>query len=161
MDRPIVTYLSYKESQGIDAFIKQVQDANRLEMMELERRGVPVAFIKDLAKRMGMPTSRMFDILGMPPSTRLCKSARGAVVNGSAGLAAIAMIQLLVLAQDIVQDSTAPQAIGFDAAQWLGRWVDLPQLALEGHRPSDYLDTRTGFKIVSQLMGAIRSCAYQ
>ena len=161
MDRSSVTYLSYKKSQGIDAYIKQVHEANRLEMVELERRGVPVAFIKDLSKRMDIPTSRMFAILGVPPSTRSRKSARGTVVNGRAGLAAIAMIQLLTLAQEIVQDSTSHQAIGFDAVQWFGRWIDRPQLALEGLRPADYLDTRTGFEIMSQLMGSMRSGAYQ
>ena len=35
------------------------------------------------------------------------------------------------------------------------------QLALEGLRPADYLDTRTGFEIMSQLMGSMRSGAYQ
>lgn len=47
---------------------------------------------------------------------------------------------------------------GYEGAR---QWIDRPQPALEGLRPADYLDTCTGFEIMSQLMGSMRSGAYQ
>ncbi len=37
------------------------------------------------------------------------------------------MAKLLGIAQRIVADSTAPEAKHFDAAKWLGQWLDRPQ----------------------------------
>lgn len=70
------------------------------------------------------------------------------------------MIKLLSIAQDIVQDSTSPEAEGFDTAKWLAHWLEQPQPALGGRKPADFLDTPTGVEIVAQLLGAVRSGAY-
>jgi hypothetical protein len=39
---------------------------------------------------------------------------------------------LLGLAPEILARSTAAEACGFDAARWLGEWIELPQPALGG-----------------------------
>lgn len=152
--------LAYKRSQGVDAYLKQVHDATPVQMVEIERQGVAGTFITDLSKRMELPSSRVFAMLRIPPATAARKSAAGAVVDGRAGLAAIGMIKLLGIAQDIVQDSTAAEAKNFDTVKWLGQWIERPQPALGGGKPADYLDTPTGVEIVAQLLGAMRSGAY-
>lgn len=152
--------LSYKRSQGVDAYLKQVHEATPVEMVEMERSGVAGAFITDLSKRMELPSSRVFAMLRIPPATAARKLAPGALVDGRAGLAAIGMIKLLGIAQDIIQDSTAPEAKDFDIVKWLGQWIERPQPALGGRKPADYLDTPTGVEIVANLLGAIRSGAY-
>lgn len=152
--------LSYKRSQGVDAYLKQVHEATPVQMVEIERLGVAGTFITDLSKRMELPSSRVFAMLRIPPATAARKSATGAVVDGRAGLAAIGMIKLLGIAQDIVQDSTAAEAKNFDTVKWLGQWIERPQPALGGGKPADYLDTPTGVEIVAKLLGAMRSGAY-
>lgn len=152
--------LAYKRSQGVDAYLKQVHEATPVQMVEIERLGVAGTFITDLSKRMELPSSRVFAMLRIPPATAARKSAAGAVVDGRAGLAAIGMIKLLGIAQDIVQDSTAAEAKNFDTVKWLGQWIERPQPALGGRKPADYLDTPTGVEIVSKLLGAMRSGAY-
>lgn len=152
--------LAYKRSQGVDAYLKQVHEATPEQMVEMERLGVAGTFITDLSKRMALPSSRVFDMLRIPPATAARKSAAGALVDGRAGLAAIGMIKLLGIAQDIVDDSTADEARNFDTVKWLGQWIERPQAALGGRKPADYLDTPTGLQIVTQLLGAIRSGAY-
>lgn len=152
--------LAYKRSQGVDAYLKQVHDATPVQMVEIERLGVAGTFITDLSKRMELPSSRVFAMLRIPPATAARKSAAGAVVDGRAGLAAIGMIKLLGIAQDIVQDSTAAEAKNFDTVKWLGQWIERPQPALGGGKPADFLDTPTGVEIVSKLLGAMRSGAY-
>ncbi len=155
-----VVVLGYKRSQGVDAYLKQVHEATPVQMVEMERQGVAGTFITDLSKRMELPSSRVFAMLRIPPATAARKSAAAAVVDGRAGLAAIGMIKLLGIAQDIVEDSTAADAKDFDTVKWLGQWIERPQPALGGRKPADYLDTPNGVEIVAQLLGAIHSAAY-
>jgi uncharacterized protein (DUF2384 family) len=53
------------------------------------------------------------------------------------------------------------QAKGFDAAKWLGRWLEQPQPALGGRKAADLIDTPTGVEVVARLLGSIESGAYQ
>jgi putative toxin-antitoxin system antitoxin component (TIGR02293 family) len=155
-----VVKLVYKRSQGVDAYLKQVHEATPVQMVEMERLGVAGTFITDLSKRMELPSSRVFAMLRIPPATAARKAASGAVVDGRAGLAAIGMIKLLGIAQDIVEDSTASEAQDFDTVKWLGQWIERPQPTLGGKKPADYLDTPSGVEMVAQLLGALRSGAY-
>jgi putative toxin-antitoxin system antitoxin component (TIGR02293 family) len=152
--------LAYKRSQGVDAYLKKVHEATPVQRVEMERHGVAGTFITDLSKRMELPSSRVFAMLRIPPATAARKSVAGAVVDGRAGLAALGMIWLLGIAQDMVQDSTAAQTNGFDTVKWLGQWIERPQPALGGRKPADYLDTPTGVQIVAQLLGALQSGVY-
>lgn len=152
--------LDYKRGQGVDAYLKQVHEATPVQMVQMERVGVAGTFIVDLSKRMALPTSRVFEMLRIPPATAARKSTAGALLDGRGGLAAIGMIKLLGIAQDIVDESTAAEASNFDTVKWLGQWIERPQAALGGRKPADYLDTPTGVEIVAQVLGAIRSGAY-
>jgi uncharacterized protein (DUF2384 family) len=97
----------------------------------------------------------------VPKATAEKKIAAGEVLSGSGGRAALGMAKLLGIAKEIVENSTAPEAKGFDAAKWLGQWLERPQPSLGGRRPSDLLDTPTGLDVVTRLLGAIESGAYQ
>ena len=151
----------YHRNVGVDAYVRAVTGATPMERVEIERQGVQGTFIKDLSKRMAVPTSRIFSILGVPKATAEKKAAAGERVAGSGGQAAVGMIRLLGIAQEIVDNSTAPEARDFDAAKWLGQWIERPQAALGGRRPADLLDTPTGVEVVARLLGAIESGAYQ
>ena len=146
---------------GVDAYVRAVADATPMQRVEIERSGVEGIFIKDLSRRMEVPTSRIFSILGVPKATIEKKAAAGELVNGASGQAAMGMIRLVAIAQNMVSESTAPEAKTFDAAKWLGRWIEQPQPALDGLKPSDLLDTPTGVGVVARLLGSIESGAYQ
>lgn len=151
---------SYKRSLGVDAYVVQVNKATPDQMATIEREGVTGTFIADLSKRMALPSSRVFAMLRISPATAARKSASGALVDGRAGLAAIGMIKLLGMAQDIVEDSTSDAASNFDTVRWFGQWIERPQPTLGGRKPADYLDTPTGQDIVAKLLGAMCSGAY-
>ncbi len=153
--------VAYHRAKGVDDFVRRVARATPLQMVEIERRGVAGRFLKDLAKRMDIPAVRVFDMLGVPKATAEKKSSTGDVVSGSAGQAAIGMAKLIGIVQDIVAHSTAQQAKGFDAAKWLGQWLDRPQPSLGGRKPAELIDTPTGVEVVARLLGAIESGAYQ
>ena len=141
--------------------MRAVAGASPMEIVEIERQGVLGAFIKDLSKRMEVPTSRIFTILGVPKATAEKKAAAGELVSGSGGQAAVGMIRLLGIAHDIVSNSTAAEAKTFDAARWLGKWIERPQAALGGRKPADLIDTPTGVEVVARLLGSVESGAYQ
>lgn len=146
---------------GIDNFIDSVGRATPYQLVDIERRGVHGRLVKDIAKTMHLPTSRVFTILGIPKATAEKKAASGAAISGSAGQSALGMVKLLGIAQAIIANSDSPDAKGFDASKWLGQWIERPQPALGGRMPAELLDTPTGVEVVSRLLGAIESGAYQ
>jgi len=153
--------IAYRSTKGVDDYIRQVARATPLQLVEIERQGVLGSFIKDLSKRMEIPSSRIFTILGVPKATAEKKAAAGERVEGSGGQAAIGMVRLVGMAQEIVANSTAREARTFDATKWLGQWIERPQSALGGRKPAELLDTPTGTELVARLLGSIESGAYQ
>jgi putative toxin-antitoxin system antitoxin component (TIGR02293 family) len=153
--------LQYDSAKGVHRFVRAVAQATPLQLVGTERRGVEGAFVKDISRSMNISAVRMFEILGVPKATAERKVAAGEIIAGSGGQAAIGMAKLMARAQDMVAHSTAPAAQGFDAARWLGQWLEVPQPALGGCRPADLLDTPTGTEVVLRLLGAIESGAYQ
>jgi putative toxin-antitoxin system antitoxin component (TIGR02293 family) len=150
-----------RAADGIDAYVQALADASPMQIVQLEREGVQGSFIKELSRRMGIPASRFFVILGLPKATVEKKAAAGERVGGSGGRAAVGLVRLLVLAQRIVADSTAPQAGDFDVPRWLGLWIERPQPSLGGRRPSELIDTPSGMEMVARLLGSLESGAYQ
>ena len=156
-----LTITTYQRNKGVDAYLRAIVGATPMEIVQIERQGVSGAFIKDLSRKMEVATSRTFAILGVPKATAEKKAAAGERISGSGGRAAVGLIRLLGIAQDIVGNSTAAEAKDFDAAKWLGQWIERPQSALGGRKPADLIDTPTGVEIVARLLGAIESGAYQ
>jgi uncharacterized protein (DUF2384 family) len=147
--------------KSLDDFVGVVAHATPYQLVEIERRGVDGRFLKDLSKRLQISQLHVFDMIGVPKATAEKKVAAGEVISGSGGQAAIGMAKLIAKAGEIVANSTAPEAEDFDAAKWLGKWIDVAQPALGGRKPSELLDTPTGLDVVLKLLGAIESGAYQ
>lgn len=157
----ITSDLTYRPGKGaIRVFTDSVSRASPLSLVELERQGVPARLFNDLRDEMGLSSARMGEIFKFPRSTLASKIKSRAPLKGREGLATIKMVKLLAQAQRIVDNSTSDQAEGFDTARWLGKWLEQPQPALNGLRPSDLLDTETGTQMVHQLLGAMESGAY-
>lgn len=151
----------YHRALGVDAYVQGIASAPPLVRVAIEREGVEAGFVKDLARRMDIPVSRLFAILGVPRATAEKKAAARQRIGGSGGVAAVGMVRLLGLAQELLDESTQPEAADMDAARWLGNWIEQPQPALGGRRPADLLDTPTGTDIVARLLGSLASGAYQ
>ena len=132
-----------------------------MELVLTERAGVHARLIKDLARNLDIPASRLFAILGVPKATAEKKVAADEVIGGQGGHAVLGVVRLLGIAKALVANSTAVEAADFDAAKWLGRWIEVPQPSLGGRKPAELLDTPTGVEIVARVLGAIESGAYQ
>lgn len=156
-----VHFVVYRSSKGVDDFVHLISIATPLQLVETERQGVAGRFLKDISKRMNIPATRVFTMLGIPKATAEKKAAAGELVSGSGGQAAIGIARLLGIAKEIVANSTATEAKDFDSAKWLGKWLERPQPSLGGRRPADLIDTPTGIEVVARLLGSIESGAYQ
>lgn len=150
----------YDPEDGVVAFARKVADATPLQLVELERAGVPAGLLKDLARALGIAAVRLFAMLGIPKATAEKKIAGDAMLTGAAGCAALGVIRLIGVAQGIVDNSTALDAQGFDTARWLGRWIERPQQPLGGLAPAQLLDTPSGLEAVARVLGAAESGAY-
>ncbi len=151
----------YHPSDGFDEFISNLHVAEPMQLIETERKGIASVFVKDLSKRMQIPAQRMFDILGISKATAERKVAAGELLSGSGAIAALGLARLLGIAQEMVEQSTAPEAKDFDAAKWLGQWIEQAQPALGGRKPAELIETPTGVDLVAKLLGATQSGAYQ
>ena len=58
-------------------------------------------------------------------------------------------------------EGETPETQHFDAAKWVGEWIQRPQPALGGVTPAELMDTPSGRDAVMRLLGAIQSGAYQ
>lgn len=65
---------------------------------------------------------------------------------------------LIAQVQTMVEDSGNPE--GFDAAKWVGRWIDRALPALGGQRPAELMDTPDGRALVSNIVACMQSGAY-
>jgi putative toxin-antitoxin system antitoxin component (TIGR02293 family) len=153
--------ISYGRGTAFNAYIQRVSRATPMELVLTERAGVHARLIKDLARHLDIPASRLFAILGVAKATAEKKVAADETIAGQGGQAVIGMVRLLGIARDMAAGSTADEARDFDAAKWLGRWIDLPQPSLGGRKPAELLDTPTGVELVARLLGAVESGAYQ
>ena len=77
-DQPI----SYHSAKGVAEYATRIIRATPLQIMQLEREGVLAALLKDIARSMDIPASRLFTILGIPKATAEKKIAAGERVNG-------------------------------------------------------------------------------
>ncbi len=151
----------YSANKGVDAFVREIASAAPLALVDTERFGVHSRFLRDVAHRMDLPTVRILEMVGVPKATAAKKAVANDVLSGSGGQAALGMAKLMAKAQELVANSTAPEARNFDAAKWLGQWLDVPQPALGGRTAGSLLGTPTGIEIVLRLLGAFESGAYQ
>ena len=151
-----------RKSHGkmVKIYVEKVRRADPINLIEMERKGVPGVLIKDLGRGFNLSQQHFFRILGAPKATIERKASSSKPVSGAIGQAALGVVRLLALAQEIVSHSTASEAKGFDVQRWLGQWIETPQPALGGRRPSEMLDTPTGTAIVEKTLGALESGSY-
>ena len=151
---------NHADSRQLHRHAVLLRGASPVDRMQAERAGVDAGFLKRFAKRLGIDYTRMFEIVGVPKATAEKKVANNEAIAGAPGQAALGLVRLLGMADEIVAQSTATEAENFDTAKWLGRWLELPQPALGGRKPADVMDTPTGVAAVAQILGAIESGAY-
>ena len=70
----------------------------------------------------------------------------------------VGLVKLVGQIEAMVEESGDPE--GFDAPEWLSRWLREPLPALGGDRPINLLDTMEGQALVSRALAQMQSGAF-
>lgn len=60
--------------------------------------------------------------------------------------------------QTMIEESGNPE--GFNAAEWVARWIDRPLPALGGQKPAELMDTSDGQALASNIIASMQRGAY-
>jgi putative toxin-antitoxin system antitoxin component (TIGR02293 family) len=122
------------------------------------KRGVKADDFVRIARFMDRSKEQLGKTLGLSITTIDRKAKAGEKLSPEQGERVVGMAKLIGQVQTMVEESGDPT--GFDAAQWLARWLDEPLPALDGKRPAEYMDTAEGRDLVSNLLAMAQSGAY-
>src|SRR5262249_48080347 len=122
--RALIKRYRRSDAKSVGDFATEMSAAHPMEQVALERERLPRRVVAGLAEAMAVPRVRLFKMMALPRATIENKISTDAVLTGVANIRALNLLRLLAHARDILKDSTAPDAEGFDVARWLGRWID-------------------------------------
>ena len=124
--------------------------ASPAERVRLIRDQVPASRLKDLASEMHISQEHLLAMLKLPHASVRRKSRQGATLTTEQGERVIGLECLIGQVAIMVEESG--NTIGFDAARWVGWWLDQPIPALGGASPSDFVGILTGQRLLSQVL---------
>lgn len=135
--------------------------AETIDKIRAERHGIRPYELLYLIGKLQLPVAQVFQFLNIPKTTALQKIKTGKPFVGTEAHGAVRLLKLLRKAKSITSDSLHPDAKDFDYGKWLGEWLESPQPALGGIKPSELLDTEVGGQRVYQVLSALESGSYQ
>jgi putative toxin-antitoxin system antitoxin component (TIGR02293 family) len=131
---------------GAIAFFK----ASPGERVAQIRRGVPAIHLEEIRQGTHLSKERLYGMLGFPRATTVRKIRERAVLPIDQGERVLGLEHLIGQVSVMVSESGSEE--GFDAARWVGQWLEQPIPALGGAKPADYMDTREGQELVSRIL---------
>lgn len=135
-----------------------VYQATPMERIAWIRRGVEAANVRILAERMRTHKDQLMRNLGLPRATVDRKAKERKTLSPEQTERVVGLSKLVGQVQTIVAQSGEPK--GFDAAHWVGEWLERANPALGGRRPADLMDTAEGQEVVGSLLARLQSGAY-
>lgn len=133
-------------------------NAEPMERVDLVRGGAPAILVEELAQSMAITKERLVNTLALSRATVDRKVRENKRLSPDETARLLGMARLLGQVESMVAESGDPA--GFDAAQWVARWLDRPLPALGNRRPGDLMDTTDGQAIVSNLLARAQSGAF-
>lgn len=130
----------------------------RVDRIQLVKRGILASYVLAIARSVGLPKEYLIEMLGLPRATVDRKARATQVLTVAQSELVLGCAKLIGQVQVMVEQSGDPA--GFNAAEWLGEWLERPQPALGGKRPAQYLDTNEGQQLLATLLARAQSGAY-
>jgi putative toxin-antitoxin system antitoxin component (TIGR02293 family) len=147
-----------RDALGFATDFRQVYEADAMERVRAIKTGVSAEVVYLMARRMAMPKEKLVSTLGLARATIDRKARENKPLSSDEGSRVLGMARLVGQVQAMVEESGNPE--GFNAAEWVARWLERPLPALDGQRPADLMDTPDGQGIVSQIVARMQSGAY-
>lgn len=132
--------------------------AGVMDRVNMVKEGVPALYVNVLTTSMGIPKDKFYRTIGLMRPTVDRKVRESKRLNQDESERVLGIARLIGEAQSLVQESG--ESRDFDAARWLGVWLDQPLRALGGKSPGEYMDTADGRSLVSDLLAQQQSGAY-
>jgi putative toxin-antitoxin system antitoxin component (TIGR02293 family) len=126
--------------------------------VKIIKTGLPAKYVKVLTSGMNMPIEKFYRTMGLARPTIDRKIRTSKLLNQDESERVMAIARLVGQAQSLVQESGV--AANFDAARWVGDWLQNPLPALGGKCPGELMDTVDGRGLVSDLLAQQQSGAY-
>ena len=122
------------------------------------RKGVPAIEAKRLVLALGVEQKVFYQALGLKTATVNRKITQSEQLASDESERLLGVARLIGQVEAIVAESG--DAKGFDAPEWLSRWLQEPLPALGGTPPMALLDTMEGQAMVAEALSRIQSGAY-
>lgn len=132
--------------------------SSRCELDATVKTGVPAQAVLETAAHMKTAPVDLIRWLGLTATTVFRKAAAGRRLSPVQSERLAGLVLLIHETQLIVEESG--ESAGFDAPEWLGRWLARTNPALNGRLPSDYLCTAEGQNKLAVLIAQMQSGAY-
>lgn len=117
------------------ALAKSLNQASQGERVRFIRNGVVASHILDLVEAMHVSRERLLSMLGMPDALIGRRVRQGVMLSREQSERVLGLLRLIGQVAIMVDNSGDPKE--FDAARWLGRWLERPIPALGGARPAE------------------------
>ncbi len=135
-----------------------VYKADPIQQVDLIKSGVTAEAPGRLATMLYLTADQLYKHLGFARATVDRKARNKENLSQDQSERIIGLMKLIGQVQTMVDESG--DAEGFDAAQWVGEWIQKPNPALGKRRPADLMDTVQGLEIVSNLLLKMQTGAY-
>lgn len=129
-----------------------------LERIEAVRHGLPAGVLASVAEDLKVEQGFLIDHLGLARSTIARKVKDKLPLSLRESESVLGIAQLVGLVETMVLESGAPE--GFDAAEWVGKWISKPHPAIANRTPVELLDTAEGQGLVASILERSQSGAY-
>ncbi len=132
--------------------------ASPFDRIGIIRAGVSARKVKYFITQLHLDQQVMFEALNLKTATMNKKAARDELLSTEDSERVVGLAKLVGQLEAMVEESGDKE--GFDAPEWLSRWLREPLPALGGGKPIDLLDTMEGQALVSRALSQIQSGAY-
>ncbi|MFP1132920.1 antitoxin Xre-like helix-turn-helix domain-containing protein [Asticcacaulis sp. W401b] len=146
-----------EKTNGAVAY-RALYTSDRTGRIEIIRHGINAAAFRELASNMGLQQKELLNALRISQATVSRKISDRKPLSASDSEKVLGVATLIGQVESMLAESSAGE--GFDAAEWVGRWLSQPHRALGGKAPLSYLDTNEGVSLVADLLARQQSGAY-
>ena len=136
-----------------DIYRSSAQD--RIKMIRI---GVKAGDAKQMISDLHFDQQVLLGALNLKTATVNRKAARNEALSIEESERVLGIASLVGQLQTIIEESGNPE--GFDATQWLSRWLREPLSALGGEKPVSLLDTMEGQSLVADTLAKVQSGAF-
>lgn len=148
-----------RASAPADSPYRTAFEADTTTRIRMVREGVPAHLVVSLSASLGVARDTLYTSAGLSRSTIDRKIAQRATLAAGES-ERVLRIAALVGQVEQMHAEFGSEAADFDAARWLGVWLQQPNPALGGQPPIALLDTAIGVDLVSRVLHSMQTGAY-